>query len=193
MPLAGLAVTVFRIVPFIATLATMTACRGMTVVFSRAKAQYLAGDIQNLVMRANIAGVPVLVICMFLIFILGDIVLRQTPFGRQLYAIGHNDIAAENIGIKVTIIKFTAYLIAGITAGIAGLISAVRVGAGKPALGLRQEFIVISCAVLGGVSLFGGKGHVLPGGQLFGVVFGSLVVLKERTRWTNCGQKQPPK
>jgi ribose/xylose/arabinose/galactoside ABC-type transport system permease subunit len=170
----GLAVTVFKITPFIATLATMTACRGMTLVFSRAKAQYLTGDIQNLIMKSTIADIPVIVICMLLIFIFGDIVLKKTSFGRQLYAIGHNDTAARNIGINVTAIKFTAYVTAGITAGIAGLISSVRVGAVMPALGLRQEFIVISCAVLGGVSLFGGKGHILPG-ALIGVLIISCI------------------
>lgn len=159
----GLIISKFKVTPFIATLGTMTACRGLTLTFSGAKAQYLAGDIQNLIMNSNVAGVPTIVICMIAVFIIGNIVLKKTPFGRQLYAVGHSDIAAEKIGIKAAQIKFIAYLIAGITAGIAGLITSIRVGAVMPSLGLGQEFVIISCAVLGGVSLFGGKGNILPG------------------------------
>lgn len=159
----GIAIAHFHTAPFIATLATMTACRGLTLTVSKAKAQYLTGPVQNLVMNSKILGVPTIVIAMLLVVIVGDVILRRTPFGRQLYAVGCNDKAAEKLGIRVKRIKFVAYLLAGITAGVAGLISSVRVGAVMPALGSGQEFVIISCVVLGGVSLFGGKGNILPG------------------------------
>ena len=170
----GVAIARFKVTPFIATLATMTFGRGLTLTFSQAKAQYLSGEIQNMLMNSNMAGIPTIVLCMLLVFVVGDVVLRWTPFGRWIYAIGHNDAAAEKIGLSVVRIKFTAYLIAGITAGIAGLISSVRVGAVMPSLGMGQEFVIISCAVLGGVSLFGGKGHALPG-ALVGVLIISCI------------------
>lgn len=170
----GTIIAKFKVTPFIATLATMTACRGLTLTASGAKAQYLAGDVQNQVMNSNIGGIPTIAICMLIVFVIGHIVLKRTPFGRQLYAVGYNDVSAEKIGIKVTKIKFVAYLVAGITAGVAGLISSIRVGAVMPALGLGQEFVIISCAVLGGVSLFGGKGNVLPG-ALIGVLIISCI------------------
>lgn len=167
----GLLIARFKMVPFISTLATMTACRGLTLCISEAKAQYLSGSLQNMIMNAKVLGIPAVVLAMLAVMLLGHIVLRYTPYGRQLYALGHNDAAASMIGIHVVRNKFFAYLLAGVTAGIAGLISAIRVGAVMPSLGQGQEFVIISSVVLGGVSLFGGKGNIFPG-----VFIGVLII-----------------
>ena len=95
--------------------------------------------------------------------------LAKTPWGRQIYAIGFNPDAAQKAGVQVNVILLMVYVFCGFCASLGGLIALTQTGAVSPSFGSQREFAAIAAAVLGGTSLFGGRGSVLPG-TLFGAV-----------------------
>ena len=95
--------------------------------------------------------------------------LSWTSLGRQIYAVGNDAEAAQKAGIPVRRVLAFAYMASGLCAAIGGLVLVAQLAAVSPSLGERWEFEAIAAAVLGGTSLFGGKGRVLPG-TLFGAV-----------------------
>jgi ribose/xylose/arabinose/galactoside ABC-type transport system permease subunit len=105
------------------------------------------------------------------ILIASDYVLRKTVYGRYLMAIGNSPRNAERTGIRVNRNVISAYMICGMLGTLAGILSAGQIGSVSAGFGDGNEFIVISAAVLGGTSLFGGKGSILPG-----AVIGILLV-----------------
>lgn len=177
----GLLVAIFNVVPFVATLATMTFGRGLTLIFSKQQTLYVSGDVGDFIIKTRLLGVPLIVYVLVVLAIIGQLILSKTSFGRQLYAIGNNAVAARKIGIKVKQKVFSVYIISGALAALAGLISALQIGAVTPTLGDGYQFVITSAAVLGGVSLFGGRGNILPGAitgvLLFTVIEDGLVLL----------------
>lgn len=171
--LNGLAVAKFNIVPFIATLATMGIARGLGLVISRARILFFF-DISKIISGSRFLGIPVTVYLLIVVLITGNFLLRKTQFGRQLFAIGNDKSGAKKIGINVERKIFLAYFICGILAGLAGIISSAQVSAVTPSFAIGTEFVVISAAVLGGTSLFGGKGNILPG-ALTGVLIVTII------------------
>ncbi|MEO8271791.1 MAG: ABC transporter permease [Aureliella sp.] len=107
--------------------------------------------------------------------------LANSPWGRQLYAVGNNPMAAKKAGIRVEPILFSAYVICGACAALSGLVALTQTGAVSPSFGQQKEFAAIAAAVLGGTSLFGGRGSILPGtllgALLFQTVENGLVIL----------------
>jgi len=97
-------------------------------------------------------------------------VLTRTPFGRQIYAVGNDADGARKAGINVTRILFAVYVICGVCAALSGLVSLTQTGAVSPSFGQQKEFTAIAAAVLGGTSLFGGRGSVFPGTVLGAVL-----------------------
>jgi ribose transport system permease protein len=95
--------------------------------------------------------------------LVAHLVLSRTPFGRQLYAVGQDAEAAKRAGIPVNRRLTAVYLICGLCAGLAGFVSVAQVGAVSPSFGQQRELAAIAAAVLGGTSLFGGRGQVFPG------------------------------
>lgn len=171
--LNGLAVAKFNIVPFIATLATMGIARGLGLIISRARILFFF-DISKIISGSRFLGIPVTVYLLIVVLITGNFLLRKTQFGRQLFAIGNDKSGAKKIGINVERKIFLAYFICGILAGLAGIISSAQVSAVTPSFAIGTEFVVISAAVLGGTSLFGGKGNILPG-ALTGVLIVTII------------------
>ncbi len=164
----GFVVTKWKIVPFIATLATLGIARGIGLLIGNTQTVFI-GSMAKKISTTKILNVPVIVIAMLLAMLLGHIVLTRTIFGRQLFAIGNDPRAAAKIGIKTDRIIFSVYAISGALAGLAGIISAAQVGAVTVNFSQGNEFMAISAAVLGGVSFFGGKGRIIPG-ALMGVL-----------------------
>ncbi|HMO65519.1 MAG TPA: ABC transporter permease, partial [Verrucomicrobiota bacterium] len=115
-------------------------------------------------------GVPGLVLVCAVIALGAHLVLTRTPFGRQVYALGQEAEAARKAGINVTGILFAVHVICGFCAAVSGLVSLTQTGAVSPSFGQQKEFNAIAAAVLGGVSLFGGRGSVLPGAVLGAVL-----------------------
>jgi ribose transport system permease protein len=155
-------ITRLRIVAFIVTLATLYLGRGFALWLTQTRAMNLPESFLQLG-TARALGVPLPVLILVCILILAHLVLTRTPFGRQVYAVGHNVESARKAGINTGRILASVYLISGFCAAIGGIVSLAQLGAVSPTFGTNKEFSAIAAAVLGGTSLFGGRGHVFPG------------------------------
>jgi len=169
----GVLVARFGIVPFLATLATQGIARGIALMASHSKVYFVPelGPISN----GRWLGFPVVTMILFALIFIFDYVLRRTAYGRHLMAIGNDSASAQKIGINVQRNKFFAYLICGVLAGLAGLLAAGQGGAIAVYFHQGDEFLIISSAVLGGISLFGGKGTVFPGALIGIILVGTIV------------------
>jgi ribose transport system permease protein len=167
----GFFVTKFNIPPFIASLAVMTAARGLSYIICGGKPVWNLPDGYSWVGRGFVFGfIPVPVIIMFVFIIAGHILLSQTKYGRYIYAVGGNAEAARLSGINVKQYLFMVYVLIGVLASVAGIILASRLGAGDPKSGMMWELNVIAAVVVGGTSLSGGEGSIL------GTFFGALII-----------------
>jgi len=169
----GFFVAVLRVVPLIVTLASLYVVRGVALSLTGVQSLFFFNDVGEAVAYARIGGVvPVVVVILAVTLLMAQVVLSRTLFGRQLFAIGNNANGARVMGIRVKWNTFLTYVISGGLAGLAGLVSGAQVGAITPTFAEGQEFIIITSAILGGVSLFGGKGTAFPGAFL-----GVLIVM----------------
>jgi ribose transport system permease protein len=162
-------VTRLRVPAFIATLSTLFIGRAVALYLSGVKMIPFGKEIL-LLGRTTWIGVPVPIWIFLLVLAVAWVTLKYTTFGRQVYAVGADPEAAAKAGIDVRKIVFAVYCIAGVCAAIGGLVSASQVAAASSTFGFQKEFPVIAAAVLGGTSLFGGRGGVL------GTVFGAILI-----------------
>ncbi|MGP1396215.1 MAG: ABC transporter permease [Inquilinaceae bacterium] len=163
----GFFIVRLRVAAFITTLATLFIGRGLALYMTKTKMVFYEENILVLG-RTSYLGVPWALWVLAVVFAVAWVVLRQTGYGRQIYAVGENPEAAKKAGINVPAILFSVYCICGVCAGIAGFVSITQVGAAFATFGVEKEFAAIAAAVLGGTSLFGGRGSVV--GTLFGAV-----------------------
>ncbi len=171
--LNGLMISRFKIVPFITTLASMGIARGIGLIASNSQVYYV--EKLSPISNGNIYGIPYVVIILLVLVLVFDYVLRRTSYGRQLMAIGNDSTAAQKIGINVRRNVFFAYLVCGVLGGLSGILLAGQVANVAVYFADGNEFLVISAAVLGGTSLFGGKGSVFPG-ALVGVILVAMIM-----------------
>lgn len=166
----GFLITLGKMAPFIATLATMTVFRGVTLVITDGNPiTNLNGSYAfQLFGRGYFIGIPVPAITMFITFIILYLILHKTIFGRQTYAMGGNEKAAFISGIKVNKLKVCIYGLAGLMSALAGAILTSRLNSAQPTAGMSYELDAIAAVVLGGTSLTGGKGRIV--GTLIGVL-----------------------
>ncbi|PPJ76073.1 ribose ABC transporter permease [Staphylococcus haemolyticus] len=166
----GLLVTKGNMTPFIATLATMTIFRGLTLVITDGNPITNLGDsyLFQLFGKGYFIGIPVPAVTMIIVFVILLIILQKTTFGRHTYAIGGNEVAAKISGIKVNKIKILIYGISGLMSALAGGILTSRLNSAQPTAGTSYELDAIAAVVLGGTSLTGGKGRIV--GTLIGVL-----------------------
>ena len=160
----GLVVTAIRVPPFIVTLAMMLVVRGAAFKYTDAR---------------TISGLPAglapfsqgwsMALIMALVFVLAWLLLMRTPFGRHVYATGGNREAAWLSGIRVNRVLVKVYVICGLSAGLAGVLVASRLNAGYPRAGELYELDAVAAVVVGGTSLFGGRGSIW--GTLAGAFF----------------------
>jgi ribose transport system permease protein len=161
-------ITRLRIVAFIATLATLYLGRGFALWLTQTRAMNLPESFL-LIGTTRVAGVPLPVLLLAGILLLAHLVLTRTPFGRQIFAVGQNAEAARKAGINTRRLLASVYVISGFCAAAGGVVSLAQLGAVSPTFGTNKEFSAIAAAVLGGTSLFGGRGNVFPG-TLLGAV-----------------------
>jgi ribose transport system permease protein len=171
--LNALFITRYKIIPFIVTLATLYAGRGLGLWITQTRAMNLPESFLHLG-SARFLGIPLPLWCFAIIAGLSQLVLSRTPFGRQIYAVGNDPEAARKAGIKTTRVLASVYLISGVCAAIGGMVSLAQLGAVSPTFGREKEFAAIAAAVLGGTSLFGGRGQVLPGTLLGAVLIQTI-------------------
>jgi rhamnose transport system permease protein len=139
-----------------------------TLILYRGLAQILAGDRSIRLLEGQIGidrqlifGIPLPVLIFIAVAIVLGLVLAGTIFGRQIYQIGTNEVAARHAGIRSRQIKFTLFLLVGFTAAIAGMMTASRLGSVRYDLGLGGELQMVLMAMLGGTYIFGGRGTIL--------------------------------
>ena len=155
-------VTRIRVAAFIVTLATLFIGRGLGLRITETRAMNLPDSYLQLG-SANILSVPLPAWLFAAVLVSAHLVLTRTPFGRQVFAVGHDVEMARKAGIRTGRILAAVYLISGVCAAIAAMVTLGQLGAVSPKFGEQKEFAAIAAAVLGGTSLFGGRGNVLPG------------------------------
>jgi len=171
----GFLITLGKMAPFIATLATMTLFRGLTLVYTEGNPITGLGEsaVFRMMGRGYVIGIPFPVVIVLIVFAFLFVVLHKTPFGRKTYAIGGNEKASLISGIKVNRMKVIIYSISGSLSALAGIILASRLNSAAPTAGSAFELDAIAAVVLGGTSLAGGKGRIV--GTLIGVlIIGTL-------------------
>ncbi len=166
------AVVILRVAPFIVTLASMSMLRGCGRMLTETKQVYMSESTREFGL-SSFVGVPWPIWILAVVALTSWVVLSQTGFGRHIYAVGEHPDAAIKAGIHRGAILFSVYAICGLCAGIAGLVAVSQYGAASTEFGGGMEFQAIAAAVLGGTSLFGGRGSV--GGTLFGAVLVNTV------------------
>lgn len=157
-----------RMPAIIVTLATMGIARGLGLIYSGG---YPISGIPSWISWfgvGRIGIVPVPVIAMVIVYAVAWVLLQRTPFGRHVYAIGGNELAAKLSGVKTQRVKLAVYAISGVTAAIAALILTGRLMSGQPNAGVGFELDAIAAVVLGGTAIAGGRGLIL--GTLIGAI-----------------------
>ncbi len=169
----GLLVTIVKLPPFIVTLGTMNIAFAITQLYSNSQT---VTDLPPLMTALgdtfSIAGTQLTwgVLLMLALYGLAWFVLRETAVGRHVYALGNNPEAARLVGIPARRMLLGVYVLAGVVYGIASLLSVGRTGVGDPNAGQTENLDAITAVVLGGTSLFGGRGAVV------GSLIGTLIV-----------------
>lgn len=167
----GLLITKLNLQPFIATLGTMSAYRGLAYVFTGGWPVLGIPDIYRKTFTTKLFwDIPVSILVLFAIAIVTHTVLSKTRFGNYLYAVGGNEEASKLSGVNVNTTKIIAYSICGGCAAFAGMIMLANLGTGEPASGQGYELDAIAAAAVGGTRMAGGKGTIL------GTVLGALLL-----------------
>lgn len=156
----GFLVAVLNVNPFVATLGSASAISGLAYIYSNS-APLIVRDVafRNLGV-SRVAGVPLPIVILVLTFVVGWFVVHRTTYGRNIFAVGGNREAARLSGLPVVRLVTSAYMITGLLAGLAGMISASRLGVGQADVGGTIALDVIAVVVIGGTSLLGGEGAI---------------------------------
>lgn len=171
--LNGISVTVLKIPPLIATLATMSIVRGFAYIYSGGMNITPTPDIFSRFQQSSLFDVPIVILFTLVLGIIAHITLTMTSFGRQVFSTGGNALASRLAGIRVNRVIICCYMISGFCAALAGILLSARLDAGAATAGMGYELTVISACVIGGVSLFGGEGKI--GAVFLGVLLLALV------------------
>jgi ribose transport system permease protein len=164
----GFIITKLNLNPIITTLGTMAITRGMGYVLTKSRSILIMENVVGFIGRGELAKIPFPLILFAVIYTILAIVMSKSKFGRKIYCIGANEEAAKLSGINIKKIKFIVYLLCGIAASLSGIILTGQTAVGMPQHGRGMELDVITAVLLGGTSLYGGKGNIL--GTLAGVL-----------------------
>lgn len=168
--LNGFMVSTIKMPALIATFSTQMAFQGLALIISGGLPINGFTEDFRVFGQGYVGIVPVPVVIMVICFIVGSFILNKTYFGRYFYAVGGNKEAAELSGIRVGKIKYLVFAISGFFAGLAGIVMLSRTNSAMANAGVGFEFDVITCVVLGGVSVSGGFG------KISGVIAGTFII-----------------
>ena len=168
--LNGLFVTMGRLPPFIATLGMMSVARGLALIWAEGRPISGFGESFRLIATARPLGIPAPVLITLLVYALAYVALAHSVFGRSIYAIGGNEEASRLSGVPVRLHKTGAYVVCGLTSGVAAVVLTARLNSAQPTAGIMYELDAIAATVIGGTSLFGGEG------TLVGALIGALIM-----------------
>ncbi len=166
----GFSITKMRMAPFIVTLAVMAMARGLTMVVSDGKTLFAFPETFNYFGSGKIGPVSVTILIFLFYAIAAEILLQKTVLGRNIYAVGSNIKAAALSGIRTERVVTFVYVVSGVSCAIAGIILTGRLDASMPTAATGAELDAIAAVIIGGASLFGGKGTIV------GTVIGVLLI-----------------
>jgi fructose transport system permease protein len=170
--LNGSLVTMIRLPAFIVTLGTLNIAFALTRIYTTSTISNLPAAMLFFGSTFKIGGTAITwgSVLMFVLYIITWFILRSTPAGRSIYAVGDNPEAARLAGINTNRVLTMVYTVAGLTYGIAALLLVARTGVGDPQAGQTSNLESITAVVIGGTSLFGGRGHIM------GTLIGALII-----------------
>lgn len=167
----GLIITVLRVNPVIATLATLSAFRGIALLFTNGSAVGVLNQTFNDIGSKRPLGLPFPIIVLAAVALVIHVMLRYSVPGRNIYAIGGNPMAARLSGVNLNRYRLGVYVLSGVGAAIAGIVLTARTHSGQPQSGSAGlELEAVTAALLGGCALNGGKGTI------FGTVLAVLLL-----------------
>jgi len=169
--LTGLIVVYLRLNPLIASMGTMFIYRGIALQVVRSRVISLPDNIRNFG-NFRIGPIYIDILIGLAILFLVNILHRWTRFGRHVVAIGNSEETARKVGIKTRRMTLLVFVLSGFFASMGGLFSISQLGAVTLHMGSGMEFTAIGALVIGGISLFGGEGRILPG-----IFLGSITLL----------------
>ena len=179
--LNGFFVTYVNIPSFLVTLGMMQFNRGLDMRVTYTKPIPIAEDtFNNLFGQGSLGILPSLLIWSLLATAIGHIVLKYTPFGREILATGGNRVAARYSGVNTSRIKMYSFLITGCAAALAGMLYSGMMQTARYSFGTGAELAAIAAVILGGTSLYGGKGSIIGtfvGALLIGTINNGLIIM----------------
>ncbi len=176
----GLLITLGRLPPFIATLGMMSVARGGALLFTEGRPISGFAEGFRWLATGEVLFVPVPVVIMGVIYVIAHFVLRRTPFGRYVFAVGGNEETALLSGVQVRWHKTMVYGACGLLSALAAVVLTARLNSAQPIAGINYELDAIAATVIGGTSLLGGQGSVvgtLIGALIMGVLRNGLNLL----------------
>lgn len=174
--------------PFIATLGMMTLLRGCVLVYTKGSPISVKSDVFKFFGKGSLIGIPVPVIILAVLLLIAHYILSQTAFGRSVYAFGGNREASRLSGISIKKTEWMVYIINGLLCGIAAVVLTARLGSAQSTSGEGIEMDAIAAVILGGTSLSGGVGFVLPtvvGAMIMGIIDNILTLMNVNPHATN--------
>ena len=169
--LNGILTTQLSIPSFLVTLGSLSMARGLAMMVTNTKPVIITNETYFAIFgEGTLLGIPVPIAWTLAAMIVGILLLHYNVFGRRIYAVGGNPTAALYSGINTKLITTAAFVLTGTLAGLAALVLSARSHAARPDVVQGMELDVIAAVILGGCSLFGGRGYIL------GTLFGSLII-----------------
>ncbi len=182
----GVGVSIGDLPPFIMTLGTMTAVRGLALLLCNGKPVTGISQEYRAVAAQSFFGVPMRAVFLVIVIAICSFVLAKTVYGRRVYACGGNLQAARVSGINTTMVRISTFAIAGLLAGLCGFLMTSRVTIGQPTAAESYEMDAITACVVGGVSMSGGVGKpwgVVVGCLLITVIANGLDIMGVSSHW----------
>lgn len=176
----GFFIAKLRIPAFIVTLGMMTLLRGVILVYTKGSPIPVRLEAYQFIGKGAVMGIPMPVILLLTVFLIGYFILHHTTYGREIYAIGGNREATRLSGINVVKTEWGAYLLNGVLSAIAGIVLTARLGSAQSTGGSGIEMDAIAAVILGGTSLSGGSGFILPtviGAIILGLIDNILTLM----------------
>lgn len=185
----GLIIVKLNIPPLIVTLGMMYVARGVVYVLTQGVPVYpLPEGFKQLEQSSLLGGLPNVVILALVLAVLMNVMMKRTPLGRSVYAVGGNAEAARISGINVGRVKLFVYVLTGGLAALTGILMTARLGSAQATAGTGYEMTVIAAAIIGGTSTYAGVGTIL--GSVLGALFmeilsNSLTLMRISVYWQN--------
>lgn len=162
-----------RIPSFIVTFGTNSIALGLAVLSYGGAPPGVLEPRFGTIVQGHLLGIPYLTLAALAIFLLGNLVLKRTAFGEYVYAVGENESILLSVGINVERVKILVFVISGFCTSVAGIFGAMRLNRGDATMGYGMMFGAITAVVVGGTSLYGGKGGLLQ--SFVGVLIVALI------------------